>query len=1037
MIGNKLEPFKFWCQKVLPNVYDDSLSYYEYLCKLNEYLNEVIEQINTLTDNMEDYESDLSAQWSHYKEALNAEWAETKNYIDNYFNNLNVQTEINNKLDAMALDGTLSTLLAPYVSQQIGGVVADQIGATVANQIGGTVANQIDAVVADQIAIPTATATASWLTAHVDPVGSAVIVDDSLSISGAAADAKVTGNKINSIEIDNDYVGNELLCEKYEIYDTTIDSDGIISEQANWKTVVFRIVPNNYVESASGTFDRYALYTNKVALGSVSYNNSRTLASSISFLFVPSGCNWLAISVPNDGRNIDITPKSYKVYGFEQNVEATKAISKIEKESAYAKENTSIPYYYVWSNGVFNDALNPVYDDDFEKSVINIDADMWLDFSTTSPDVLTVRKKDTSNVVTKYTAPCTIHFNNGDTLYVAHYKGYSVKIIWVDNPNRVYDVCNLISEIGLLKGKYISVSGNIGNEANSYITNRVFIPNTDGWLVFENNLSMGNDIACIYNEYNPDGELLSRNVGIKARVRKGYQYRISTYQCEFSKIMFYKKLPSTEGIIAKVERGVMTDSGNLYVATTGYRLTLSASDNEWFRFKLASGYHMGFLRPNSSGVKNVLSGFIGMPYMDIVINYSATPYVVVYADDNSDMTFDDYDDIVLSVERINKRGNGGYDIVVAPYNATSLDKENADIVCDGTNDEYELNLALNCNISMSGIKATKVKLLSGDYNIDSFHNNSFARTGTTGVGISGIELKRIDTNEYRELILDGEEELTTKIKVTLNAYQDVVNESAIISTARVYNASYPTGNSANAIVLYMSNLTLDSYDWEKPIICLDGSGMTMFGVEHIHCTSATSHYSPTWDTALDDCNDGCIGIRGIRGSNFGTNAYIKHCAIEYKGQALALTGEHFIIEDVGIHSSKVGITVDNYKVPGQMEHPNVFIGCGIEKCYRLGILTKDGITVEQTFEQYRNNGGTGNRETIIYIGGSSEAYWRDSETVVHASLPFKEIVKGAYRGRIETDLNGKVFETGSGENVSTTRYTSEGSTYVHNVGISE
>lgn len=29
-------PFKFWCHKILPLVYDDSLSYYEFLCKVNE-----------------------------------------------------------------------------------------------------------------------------------------------------------------------------------------------------------------------------------------------------------------------------------------------------------------------------------------------------------------------------------------------------------------------------------------------------------------------------------------------------------------------------------------------------------------------------------------------------------------------------------------------------------------------------------------------------------------------------------------------------------------------------------------------------------------------------------------------------------------------------------------------------------------------------------------------------------------------------------------------------------------------------------------
>lgn len=36
--------FRFWCQKILPAVYDDSLSYYELLCKVIKKLNEVIEQ---------------------------------------------------------------------------------------------------------------------------------------------------------------------------------------------------------------------------------------------------------------------------------------------------------------------------------------------------------------------------------------------------------------------------------------------------------------------------------------------------------------------------------------------------------------------------------------------------------------------------------------------------------------------------------------------------------------------------------------------------------------------------------------------------------------------------------------------------------------------------------------------------------------------------------------------------------------------------------------------------------------------------------
>lgn len=39
----ELKHFKFWCYKVLPLVYDDSLSYYEVLCKVVEYINNIID----------------------------------------------------------------------------------------------------------------------------------------------------------------------------------------------------------------------------------------------------------------------------------------------------------------------------------------------------------------------------------------------------------------------------------------------------------------------------------------------------------------------------------------------------------------------------------------------------------------------------------------------------------------------------------------------------------------------------------------------------------------------------------------------------------------------------------------------------------------------------------------------------------------------------------------------------------------------------------------------------------------------------------
>ena len=51
----EIPSFKFWCQKVLPLVYDDSLSYYEVLCKLTEYINKMADNQNYFNDVLNQY----------------------------------------------------------------------------------------------------------------------------------------------------------------------------------------------------------------------------------------------------------------------------------------------------------------------------------------------------------------------------------------------------------------------------------------------------------------------------------------------------------------------------------------------------------------------------------------------------------------------------------------------------------------------------------------------------------------------------------------------------------------------------------------------------------------------------------------------------------------------------------------------------------------------------------------------------------------------------------------------------------------------
>ena len=61
-VGNMQEfkHFKFWCQKVLPLVYDSSLSYYEVLCKVVDYINKIIDDNNSVVHEIEELKAEIA-----------------------------------------------------------------------------------------------------------------------------------------------------------------------------------------------------------------------------------------------------------------------------------------------------------------------------------------------------------------------------------------------------------------------------------------------------------------------------------------------------------------------------------------------------------------------------------------------------------------------------------------------------------------------------------------------------------------------------------------------------------------------------------------------------------------------------------------------------------------------------------------------------------------------------------------------------------------------------------------------------------------
>ena len=140
-------------------------------------------------------------EWHNTEE----EWQQLYDYVHDYFDNLDVQQQVNIKIDEMVADGSFRTVMEPVIIEQLTlnlpGLVSEQLSGVVADQIGGTVASQIGPVVSDQIGTAVVSPVEAWLNDHITQPTTPV-VDDTLSIQGAAADAKATGEEIGNISND-------------------------------------------------------------------------------------------------------------------------------------------------------------------------------------------------------------------------------------------------------------------------------------------------------------------------------------------------------------------------------------------------------------------------------------------------------------------------------------------------------------------------------------------------------------------------------------------------------------------------------------------------------------------------------------------------------------------------------------------------------------------------------------------------------------------------------------------------------------------
>lgn len=98
----KIGFFKLWLKQTFPFIEEtfEALDIYGLLSEMVKYLNDVIKNLNINEDNIS---------------YLNDNYIKLQEFVDHYFDNLDVQTEINNKLDEMAKNGELDNIFQPFI----------------------------------------------------------------------------------------------------------------------------------------------------------------------------------------------------------------------------------------------------------------------------------------------------------------------------------------------------------------------------------------------------------------------------------------------------------------------------------------------------------------------------------------------------------------------------------------------------------------------------------------------------------------------------------------------------------------------------------------------------------------------------------------------------------------------------------------------------------------------------------------------------------------------------------------------------------
>ena len=90
------QELEFWCQTVLPLTFDDSISYYEAICKLANYVNNTVDDLQTISNEIDQ---------------INIRIDGVIEYVNNYFEDLDLTPTVTNVINNMYQEGDFNEII--------------------------------------------------------------------------------------------------------------------------------------------------------------------------------------------------------------------------------------------------------------------------------------------------------------------------------------------------------------------------------------------------------------------------------------------------------------------------------------------------------------------------------------------------------------------------------------------------------------------------------------------------------------------------------------------------------------------------------------------------------------------------------------------------------------------------------------------------------------------------------------------------------------------------------------------------------------